>query len=271
MAPKSQKEDQSNVQPGRYAVELKKLELAIEQEAAKAALSFTKALEAFAALPEIEKKVKETLNSRFASLSEEFSLNKVKFAQEILALEERKVQIEEEVKVAEVNKAEAIKELEKTQEIQFNDLKNKHKRELAEATYNFELEIREKGEAAAKKFLADRGLTSIGIVDLNDLKNYKKESEDDINKRIDEAVKAAEERKTAEFEHTNEVNELKRSNEIELLKQEVESGKALSGKLQGILNNAQKKDETLFEDIRKIVEAAARGVQNTIQQTSSSK
>jgi type I site-specific restriction-modification system R (restriction) subunit len=267
MAKKTQGgQPQTGAITGKFAVDLVKVKQNLEQEKAKAALNITKALAAIPKAVENIGKMENLLKGDFSELFENFDLESVEINQKIVALAEKEVEAEESLKDKEAEVNEKKAEIEKKHQAEISDLEDSHRKKLEEADYNFQKQIREKGENAAKKFLADRGLTSVSVVELNDLRKYEAETNEVVAEKIEKAVAEALAEKNLAAEHEKEMTALKHASQVELLEKEIENQKAIAGKYKGMLDSYQKKDEGSLNNIVEMIKAASNPVTNTINQ-----
>lgn len=257
--------------PRDYAAKLSEIELAIEVAKKASAQAIAKAAEAPGKAIDAFHKLSEKLGNDLSELKEDFDVKSVEMKQQIKALEIEKAEADEALETKKEELATEILNLEKDHSIAVDDLQELYKKKIEGADYAFGKAIREKGEAASTKFLADRGLVAVKKVDLTDLQNYKMKSEDELNAKVNDAVAIAKADKDAEFKHVDEVKQLTHVNEVALLKQEIVGHAAIVGKLDGMLKHYSKKDEGLLQQVKEIVESAAKGVQNNISQNPSLK
>jgi hypothetical protein len=265
----AKKEVMANVEPGKYSVELKALELKIEQAKAKSAMELAKATEASKKALENNEKVKSLLESGLENLSEKFKLESVNIQQSIDKLEKEKIEKELELSNVTQEIDSEIVKIEKEHKEKIEDLIKIQNKKLADAKYEFEKDIRELGEAAFSKYLKQRNLTPVNVIELKDLQNYKTKTENEIQEMINVAVASAENAINVKIAHEREVEGLKHDNEINMLTSQIENFKKLVGKLEGMVSNYSKKDANMMSDIRDIVKEASRSVVNNITQDAS--
>ncbi len=255
---------------GKFAVELKNLELELQQQLAKTALSVEKSTTSV--LSNAEKslesvaKLKETFAGKLEALVEEFGVESVTIKQRIQELRDQEAEAEDSLATKKELCDEEKNNFVKTHDETMQELKDKAQRDVEEFKYDLNKQIREEGEEACSGFLEDRGLVTIEEVKLNDLESYKKTSESEVEGRIQKAVDEAVVEMDRENAHEKEVVDLKHANEVSLFETRIAEKDKLVHEIRGLLTSNKKKDENFYAEIRSIVEAASRTVTNTIQQ-----
>jgi len=248
--------------PKTFDGKLSETELLIEQERVKGALGLKKAFDSHAIALENIEKAKTKIETGLSELSEDFNLKAVEMRQEIIKIEANKLEATEDYeKTVEELKLKVAKDEQEAQEALQNNA-SVYSKKIEEASYKYSTELRKEGETAFKRFLGDRELRVISENEFSILSNYKSKDEATVKVMIEESIKSAGDEVSKHFLGEMELEALKNENKIALLEQQIASHDALVGKLNGMISHNQKKDAALLSEVKAIVEAASRGVEN---------
>lgn len=171
-----------------YTVEALKLQKGLLVDEAKANQQIEKTTETLAKyadnlIPGIQASIE-----KLADLREEFKVQKVEFQNEIDGLDKKIADKNEEIDGLEEKYKEKDDELQKSHDAETADKKAAHAHSLKDLEHKYKTDAEQIGEVAFKAFLGNRGKVAVSENKYNDLVNYKKASDEDIAKRIEDAV-----------------------------------------------------------------------------------
>jgi hypothetical protein len=260
-----------------YKMTIEEIRLKIETEKKLAAQAIAKANASHKDALDALTKSKDKLENQLSELDEKFEVESVTIVAEIEKLEAAKLEKEEALatRTAEIEEKLHDKEVEfakalSAKEMEFKDYLSRlteiHKRNIEIAGYENEKQIREKGEGAFAKYLADRDMVAVKSFEFNDLKAYKASSEIELNEKIAKAVEIAKAEAVSEFNHQKAIDDLNHKNEIVLLNKEIAHLQEQLKKAYAFKSDIKEHESNLVDGIGKIVAAASKTVENHVNQ-----